>query len=315
MHIYKLYNKIFKNDKMDDLYKRIFIRLVNIIIPFYYYFSAIFFKKKLNENRHLNDSDSYIVTLTSFPTRIDKVWLTIESILRQKNKPDAIILWLYEGEFSGRESLPKTLLKQEKRGLQIRFCKENLKPHKKYYYTLAKYPKANIITIDDDFIYPPNFIDDLKKSNYCFPNAICCAMAMEIKRENSQLRPFKEWKVVTKSTEPSKIYSILSGGGTLFPPNSLDNEVFNIEVLKKYALSADDLWLKVHSIRKGTKVVCIAGKYKRTFIPIIIKNNRRLMDINIAEGQNDRVLEDLFNYYDINVSIFDENSSYLTRVN
>lgn len=70
-----------------------------------------------------------IVSLTSFPKRIDTLWITIETLLRQSMKPDEIILWLAEEQFNGIDSLPKALLEQQKRGLTIRFC-DDLRSHK-----------------------------------------------------------------------------------------------------------------------------------------------------------------------------------------
>jgi hypothetical protein len=96
----------------------------------------------------------------------------------------------------------------------------------------------------------------------------------------------------------------MGGGGTLFPAQSLDSMLFNLEILKKYALTADDLWLKVMSLKKGTKVVSIAGEFPRFFIPIIQKNNKKLTDRNIGEGQNDLIFNKLIAHYEIPLSVF-----------
>ena len=60
-----------------------------------------------------------IISMTSIPVRIDKVWIVVESLLRQTYKPDQIILWLAKDEFKDCP-LPSTLKAQQKRGLQIR---------------------------------------------------------------------------------------------------------------------------------------------------------------------------------------------------
>src|SRR5690554_2625875 len=41
----------------------------------------------------------YVVSLTSYPSRIEDVWISIECLLRQTFKPDKIILWLAQSEF------------------------------------------------------------------------------------------------------------------------------------------------------------------------------------------------------------------------
>ena len=54
-------------------------------------------------------SQKVIVSLTSYPKRINTVWITIETLLRQSFKPDKIILWLATDQFDGIESLPTEL--------------------------------------------------------------------------------------------------------------------------------------------------------------------------------------------------------------
>ena len=44
-------------------------------------------------------SPQLIVSLTSFPARIDKIHLTINTLLRQNTKPDRVVLWLTESQF------------------------------------------------------------------------------------------------------------------------------------------------------------------------------------------------------------------------
>ena len=71
------------------------------------------------------------------------------------------------------------------------------------------------------------------------------------------------------------------------------------------ALKADDLWLKIMSIKNQTTVVGIAGEFTRPFgIPIKIKNDVRLMDSNIGDRKNDIIFNALMHHYKIPISIF-----------
>ena len=58
------------------------------------------------------------------------------------------------------------------------------------------------------------------------------------------------------------------------------------------------------SLKNETKVVGLGGVYPRFFVPIIQKNNNRLMDSNIIGGENDRIFNELIEYYNIPKSIF-----------
>jgi len=298
--LYKIYFHSFKSKRLDSLYYRIIIRMTNVLLPIWFAISSKSIKHKI-----LKPGDElFIVSLTTFPARIDKVWLTIESILRQDEKPNKIILWLYNGEFNGKDSLPKNLLRLEKRGLEIYFCKENLMPHKKYFYTMLQYPEANIITIDDDMFYPFNLISKLKKSHKEYPEAIICPITRQIEVKGNEIQPYNDSNYLRFNSIPNFKNHTMGGGGAFFPAHSLHIELFNLEILKKYALTADDLWLKVMSLKNGTKVVSIAGEYPGFFIPIIQNDNKKLADSNLREGQNDIVFKELIRYYEIPMSIF-----------
>lgn len=297
--LYKIYFLRFKSMFIDSSHIRIITRLTNILLPFCW----LTYRKKKHKLKHV-DNPNFIVSLTTFPKRIDKVWLTIESILRQIDKPDKIILWLYDGEFDGYDSLPKSLQKQQKRGLDIRFCSENLMPHKKYLYTIKEYPHANVITIDDDWFYPSDLISKLKKYNKIYPDSILCPYTREIKIVDHELLPYKKWGKVSENSSPTFRLLTMGGGGTLFPPKALHNDVFDIDLIKKLSLTADDLWLKIQSIRNGTKVVSIAGEYTRFFMFTIIKDNILLTKTNIVEGKNNEIFNALIEYYKIPLNLF-----------
>ena len=78
-----------------------------------------------------------VVSLTSYPPRIDNLLPMLETLFVQTRKADKIVLWLAETEFPRREGdLPQYLMElaqQEK--ITIEWCYD-LKPHKKYFYAL-----------------------------------------------------------------------------------------------------------------------------------------------------------------------------------
>ena len=296
---YRIYFRRLGTKRLDDLCQDIKIRILNILLPVYFGLTGFISSYKLQKTP--NNKELLIVSLTSFPTRISKVWLAVETLLRQKVKPDKIILWLFNGEFKGKESLPKNLLKLEERGLEIRFCSENLMPHLKYFYTMLEFPEANIITVDDDIYYPPDLIENLKYWHKIYPESIICAITRQILVLEGEIRPYKEWNYLHINTKPSFRNLTMGVGGTLYPKGSLHCNVFDVDVLKRLVLKTDDLWLKVMSLKNNTRIVSIAGEYSRFFIPIIFKNNLSLMDVNITGGNNDIVFKNLLEYFKINI--------------
>ena len=64
-------------------------------------YSEYAFSSFRNEKQELScNSNGIIVSLTTFGKRINNVHLTIESIFRQTIRPEKIILWLAESEFT-----------------------------------------------------------------------------------------------------------------------------------------------------------------------------------------------------------------------
>ena len=242
--------------------------------------------------------DKIIVSLTSFNKRIGRVWIVIESILRQTCKPDMIILWLSKEEFPSMECLPKKLLRLQKRGLIINLREGNLMSHKKYYYTLMEYPNDHMITIDDDIIYPSDFIASLLKGHKQYPDAVISRFAFKVKYdERGGLLPYAVWSsvMINKLTPPSCDVFFGSGGGTFFPSNVLGEEAKNITLAMDKCKYADDVWLNTMCRLNGKKVVVINSLF--SFLPVLNRNDFKLVSINNGQGLNDKQISDLQDYY------------------
>ena len=82
------------------------------------------------------NNNNITVSLTTFGKRIDDVYLAIESIAKQTLKPNRVILWLSKDEFFNKK-LPITLTNLQKRGLEIKYCKD-LKSYNKIIYQQSK---------------------------------------------------------------------------------------------------------------------------------------------------------------------------------
>lgn len=286
-----------------NFYIRIKIRLTNLILPLYYLITSSNSRYKLSDKRIDSNSPPIIVSLTSFPDRILKVWIVIESMLRQSRKPDLIVLWLYKDEFR-KGGIPKRLMDLTKRGLEIRYADVNIYGHKKYYYSILAFPNSLIITIDDDIIYPVSLLSELFNAYVENENHIICILSRKIKTNGIQFLPYVHWPKVYEFEKDDNALLMLSGGGTLFPPNSLHSDFQDINELERLAPFADDLWLKVMSLRNSTKIVCVAGNVMRGLVPIIYHKNRRLMDNNVLNGGNDVVFKALLSKYKLGVSDF-----------
>lgn len=232
------------------------------------------------------DPDSpIIVSLTSYPARIKTVWLTVASLLRQSVKPQRVILWLAREQFPDQK-LPKNLTRLEQRGLEIRFC-DDLKPHKKYYYTMRQFPEAFVVTADDDIFYPENHLKKLWNGHLLHKDAIVCLFFQKILVENGRIAPCKKWPVDRRIQNPGMLAVPIGANGVLYPPHSLHEEVFNKEALIATTLYTDDLWLRGMGILNHTPVfipdlTCLA------YFNIVATMKTGLYKVNTQEnGRND----------------------------
>lgn len=243
----------------------------------------------------------FIVSLTSFPGRIADVWICIECLLRQTFKPDKIILWLAIEQFPDKK-IPDSLKKLESRGLEVKFCEEDLRAHKKYFYAFKNYPHANIITVDDDLYYDDFLLENLYLLHKKYPNNIVTNRAHKMSFDSHRkIKAYRKWSHNVSSKDASHLLLATGGGGTLYPPNSLHVEVLNKDVFKKVCFLADDIWLKCMALKKETKVVT-NSKYNKD--PLSIRNSQmeKLVSENVLSGGNDQQLNAVCTYYDINLS-------------
>lgn len=248
------------------------------------------------------NQDEIIVSLTSFSHRVNDVYLTIESIFQQTQKASKVYLWLAERDFPNKEKdLPKSLINQMSRGLEVKFCEEDLGPYTKFFYTLKENPKSLIITVDDDILYPFDMIDQLYSAYKKEPNVIHCQRAHQMKLdEQGGLIPYKKWVKDYKGTTTAFDVFPTGVGGVLYFPGCFAEEILDKDAFLKLAPNSDDVWLKAMSLKKG--VLCKAVQDSRPWGEryLIIEGSQlfALKRKNKTAGQgNDPKLKAVFDRY------------------
>ncbi len=275
----KLINKINELKNKLDVLK---YRLYNLI------------KKSSGVNSQIR-SRQLIVSLTTYPKRFNVVYLTIESLMNQTIRPDKIILWLAKDELSCGD-IPHKIFKLKSRGLDIRVVDENLKSYKKLVYTIEEFKGCNIITCDDDIIYPTFFIEGLYEKFKEFPDSIVayrCALIQKI--DKSTLKPYLNWSS-PKSSEPSYNLFPTGVGGILYPSHSLHSKVLDKELFLKLSPLGDDIWFKAMALLNNTKTVMV--NEKSIEFPLIKgSQDDALWHTNVTENKNDEQLKNVFDYF------------------
>lgn len=245
-------------------------------------------------------SRKLIVSLTTFPGRINTLSKVLDTIYLQTRQADRIVLWLAEDQFPEKEkNLPKDLLTlQEDRRLEIRWCKD-LKPHKKYFYALQEFSDDLVVTIDDDLLYPKDMLEKLYNSYLMYPEAVSTLRAHLILIDESGLiLPYNDWIMETDACiyEPSMQLLATGGAGVLYPPKLFRQEFFNEDAIMENCLWADDLWLKAMQVVSNVPVVVARQSEPLRYLPD--SQESALCHSNVDQNQNDVQLAKIIEWLD-----------------
>lgn len=232
------------------------------------------------------DDSGIVVSLTSYPARIETVHKTIASLLTQSVEPDKIELWLAVEQFPLREAeLPPSLLALVGERFSIRWC-DDLRSHKKYYYAMVLHPNSLIITVDDDLIYQNDTVEVLMNAHRRFPQAICARRAREIRfYDDGTIAPYRHWPLVSVVGEPRMDLLATGVGGVLYPPHAMDGHLFDKELMMRACADSDDLWLKAMQLLRGTPTVLSDTGFDPLHIPGTQETSLFIMDE--AANRND----------------------------
>lgn len=304
---YKLYFALRRTQKKhiddkDTLY-RFSTFLIGYIEAYYNLHVVKQFRNKPSHEKGVTEikrEQKVIISLTSFPARINVVWIAIETLMRQSTKPDEIILWLAREQFPSEDKLPTELIKQKERGLTIRFC-DDLKSHKKYFYVMQEYPEDLIILADDDLFYPADTISMLFELHNSYPKDICCITSQHIGRDWNTLPSTWQNPYLSDVNEHSKELQVFTGSGSLFPPHSLYKDVFDKEKMMELCLTADDLWLTIMARLQGTRVTSL-NKWRAFPVEIYGTSKNSLWHVNAENGMNDLQWTKMMKYYKENAT-------------
>ena len=245
-----------------------------------------------------------IVSLTSFPARFGKLHLVIRSLLVQTLPPDAIILYLDDDVVV--DGLPNSLKELQNYGLQIEWRTGRMKPHKKYYYAIKEHPDDIVVTVDDDVMYPAKLIESLYKTYQKFPDCVVATRAHRIIFKNHKtIKSYNNWHWADgHRNKPSLALMATGVGGVLYPPHCMHEELLNQELFLKLSPNADDLWLKVMQIKKGTKVVLCDSKVSHMRADIQGTQEQSLNSSNVHKCVNDEYMEKMIHYFDLTAKDF-----------
>lgn len=239
--------------------------------------------------------EKVIASMTSYPARIEYVYLALKSLMLQTYKPDRIVLWLAEEQFPDKK-LPDNLTELQNHGLEIIWM-HDIYGHKKYFYPVKNQKKNEVvITFDDDIIYSKKTVQRLMKTHEKFPDCLVCERAQAYDSQNIY-QPGR-WKTLSDIgvDEPSFSLNPSPGGGCLIPYGVFHEDACNETKIRELAYKNDDIWymfMCAHNNKKTVKT----RKYHRPFSVINGSQAEQMAFDNVQNNKNIEIVKKLTEVY------------------
>ncbi len=206
-----------------------------------------------------------IVSLTTWPKRLNEVIITIDRLLNQKtdcNYKIYLVLSKEEFDFNDQKLNYFNYLMQISDKFEIFWIQKNIKSYKKLLPIYKEFGKnIPILVCDDDILYPDNWLDTLwqeyrKDKNCIYANYgdTFCGIKdgiLQLKNEvNSNFSPIRNVK--------SFINKPAGSGGVLYPANIFNDERFyDYNLIQKISPTCDDTWFWIWAIMSNCKLMYI----------------------------------------------------------
>lgn len=201
-------------------------------------------------------SPRLIVSLTSYPARIEDAFYAIVSLLRQSMKPDALILWLTAHQFPrGEADIPERILALREMGLRVAWCDKDIRSYTKLVPALLTYKNDIVVTADDDIYYTERWLERLYHSYLSDPGSIHAHRVHRCHLDASgQPLPYAAWDKAITTPDASLLNFATGCGGVLYPPRSLYPDVTQVDIFTALCPTADDVWFWCMAVRQGTPI-------------------------------------------------------------
>jgi hypothetical protein len=216
-----------------------------------------------------------VVSLTSYPSRINTVWQSVRTLFGQTRLPDKTVLYLAKSDFPNREAdLPELLTSMLWHDFEIRWVDQDLKSHKKYHWAFKEFEDCLVVTVDDDLLYRKTMIEELVTGYKDHPGCVVASRGHLINfNEDGSVAPYDAWisevglKYPVMLNVPSMRLFATTGAGTLFDPKLLPDITFDAELACELCLHADDIWLKFCETVAGIPTVFITSQQGCDCVP------------------------------------------------
>lgn len=206
-----------------------------------------------------------IVSLTTTPTRARYLRATIASLLDQTCPADRIVLNYPEKASGGTLYPPPGTLGLDER-VEIRRCTDE-GPLTKLLPTLRAFPEADIVVVDDDVIYPREFLATLKANIAQSASTVLAYRGVRLVPERSFAQ--QTHLFATAVDKPTPVDIVFGTWGYLLPAGVIEASAFSREGMPAELGWVDDIFISGILARAGIdrKVVPASRFPVESFVP------------------------------------------------
>lgn len=185
-----------------------------------------------------------VVSMTTIPERASKIAPALRSLLDQSCPADRVLLaWpspAKQGTCPKQSRLPC--------GVEVFPC-EDQGPATKFLAAHAVEPRAAIVVVDDDVIYPADFLATLLDAHRLEPMTALGWRGWRL-QPGVDPRDF-DHVFATSVREATPVDVLLGTWGYLIPPGALDEAVHDFRGWPSELRFVDDVWISGHLARRG----------------------------------------------------------------
>ncbi|TBL88146.1 hypothetical protein EYY95_09890 [Hafnia alvei] len=283
---------------MNILINKILFLISSFFETVKFIFLSYFFSWKRPQ---LEQSSSYIISLTSYHKRFGTLHLVLESFFYQKLKPREIHLWLSKKDLDINGGIPKRIKRLENDGLIIHIKNDDIGSYKKLSYIndllIQVTGIKHVITADDDVLYPKYWSEELLLKSMK-DNCVSCFRGHDLRIYNGIFDYKKSMSLNVSGSEPN--YSLLPTGcsGVAYPIGSISREVSSSDKFLSVAPKADDIWYKAMTLKNGYKSSRVYAH--NVHFPVLINClSESLYSSNVNNNENNIKLKNTFHFFDV----------------
>lgn len=252
---------------------------------------------RISRTRIPADGD-VIISLTTHGKRLNKVYVTLESIARGYERAP-IVLWLDEPDFNSE--YPPSLKRLIKRGLQVRCSDGRYGPHTKYWGQFREVVGTGkrVVTIDDDMIYPEWFLQNLRFIADLRNDVVTAYRAHRIELRKGRMMPYAKWSAAN-TCDASYLHLATGVSGVMYPASFIAHVVEQSDVFMSLTPKADDIWLHACALRSGHRIRQVYAQ-PRNFAVIPSTQIGALVMGNTFGGGNDEQISKVYTQTDVDM--------------